>query len=378
MDRPRRYAFDPTPEPAAPTGGLRLPVVVAVSLVLGLVAGALAAAVTLAAGDRLESVAGFEPTLAPASGGRVPVSQTTRIADDVLPTVVSLVVRGADQVSSGSGFVIDPRGYIATNSHVVSPAEGSGSVTVSFGNGQRVRGEIVGRSPTYDLAVVKVDVDDLPTATFGDSDLVKVGDPVVAVGSPLGLSGTVTTGIISAIDRPVSTSDGNQASYISAMQTDAAINPGNSGGPLVDRRGHVIAIATAIATLGAQGQSGSIGLGFAIPMNRAKTVLQQLIRDGEAQYPVVGVLLDLTYTGPGARIQSDSAPGQAITPGGPADRAGLEPGDRVVAVDREVVSTPEEFVVAVRAHFPGDEVVLTVIRDGERLTLPITLGGAPG
>ena len=378
MDRPRRYAFDPTPEPAAPTGGLRLPVVVAVSLVLGLVAGALAAAVTLAAGDRLESVAGFEPTLAPASGGRVPVSQTTRIADDVLPTVVSLVVRGADQVSSGSGFVIDPRGYIATNSHVVSPAEGSGSVTVSFGNGQRVRGEIVGRSPTYDLAVVKVDVDDLLTATFGDSDLVKVGDPVVAIGSPLGLSGTVTTGIISAIDRPVSTSDGNQASYISAMQTDAAINPGNSGGPLVDRRGHVIAIATAIATLGAQGQSGSIGLGFAIPMNRAKTVLQQLIRDGEAQYPVVGVLLDLTYTGPGARIQSDSAPGQAITPGGPADRAGLEPGDRVVAVDGEVVSTPEEFVVAVRAHFPGDEVVLTVIRDGERLTLPITLGGAPG
>ena len=378
MDRPRRYAFDPTPEPAAPTGGLRLPVVVAVSLVLGLVAGALAAAVTLAAGDRLESVAGFEPTLAPASGGRVPVSQTTRIADDVLPTVVSLVVRGADQVSSGSGFVIDPRGYIATNSHVVSPAEGSGSVTVSFGNGQRVRGEIVGRSPTYDLAVVKVDVDDLPTATFGDSDLVKVGDPVVAIGSPLGLSGTVTTGIISAIDRPVSTSDGNQASYISAMQTDAAINPGNSGGPLVDRRGHVIAIATAIATLGAQGQSGSIGLGFAIPMNRAKTVLQQLIRDGEAQYPVVGVLLDLTYAGQGARIQSDSAPGQAITPGGPADRAGLEPGDRVVAVDGEVVSTPEEFVVAVRAHFPGDEVVLTVIRDGERLTLPITLGGAPG
>ena len=378
MDRPRRYAFDPTPEPAAPTGGLRLPVVVAVSLVLGLVAGALAAAVTLAAGDRLESVAGFEPTLAPASGGRVPVSQTTRIADDVLPTVVSLVVRGADQVSSGSGFVIDPRGYIATNSHVVSPAEGSGSVTVSFGNGQRVRGEIVGRSPTYDLAVVKVDVDDLLTATFGDSDLVKVGDPVVAIGSPLGLSGTVTTGIISAIDRPVSTSDGNQASYISAMQTDAAINPGNSGAPLVDRRGHVIAIATAIATLGAQGQSGSIGLGFAIPMNRAKTVLQQLIRDGEAQYPVVGVLLDLTYAGQGARIQSDSAPGQAITPGGPADRAGLEPGDRVVAVDGEVVSTPEEFVVAVRAHFPGDEVVLTVIRDGERLTLPITLGGAPG
>jgi putative serine protease PepD len=353
-------------------------VVVAVSLVLGLVAGAVAAMVTLAVGDRLDGLAGLEPTLAPASGGRAPASQTTRIADDVLPTVVSLVVRGEGQASSGSGFVVDSSGYIATNSHVVSPAADDGTVVVTFGTGQRVRGEIVGRSPTYDLAVVKVPVDDLPAATLGDSDLVEVGDPVVAVGSPLGLTGTVTTGIISAVDRPVTTSDAGEPSYISALQTDAAINPGNSGGPLVDRRGHVIGITTAIATVGLQGQSGSIGLGFAIPMNRARVVLQQLIREGEAQYPVVGVLLDLTFGGVGARIQPDSARGDAITPGGPADRAGMQPGDRVVAVDGEAVSTPEEFVVAIRSNLPGDEVVLTVVRDGDRVTLPVTLGGAPG
>ena len=375
---PSRYVFPSTPPVPAPARGPGLAAVVAVSLVLGLVAGALAAAVTLAVGDRLDRIPGLEPRLAPASGGRAPASQTTRIADDVLPTVVSLVVRGEGQASSGSGFVVDPGGYIATNSHVVSPAADGGTVVVTFGNGRRVRAEIVGRSPTYDLAVVKVAADDLPTATLGDSDQVEVGDPVVAVGSPLGLTGTVTTGIISAIDRPVTTSDAGEASYISALQTDAAINPGNSGGPLVDRRGHVIGITTAIATVGVQGQSGSIGLGFAIPMNQARVVLQQLIRDGEAQYPVVGVLLDLTYRGVGARIQPEQARGEAVTPGGPADRAGLEPGDRVVAVDGSPVATPEEFVVAIRSNLPGDEVVLTVVRDGERQTLPVTLGGAPG
>ena len=162
---------------------------------------------------------------------------------------------------------------------------------------------------------------------------------MVAVGSPLGLTGTVTTGIVSAVDRPVRTSDAGQASYISAMQTDAAINPGNSGGPLVDARGHVIGIATAIATLGVDGQSGSIGLGFAIPMNQARTILQQLIRDGEAQYPVVGVLLDLAYRGSGARIQSDSAPGDAVSPVGQPTRPAScrRP---VVAVDGDPVQTP--------------------------------------
>jgi putative serine protease PepD len=226
--------------------------------------------------------------------------------------------------------------------------------------------------------VLKIPADDLPVATFGDSDAVRVGDPVVAVGAPLGLTGTVTTGIISAVDRPVTTSDAGEASYISAVQTDAAINPGNSGGPLVDGRGHVIGIATAIATLGSDAESGSIGLGFAIPMNKARTILQQLIRQGEAEYPVVGVVLDLAYQGSGARVQSESASGLAVTPGGPADQAGMLPGDRVVAVDGDAVRTPEEFVVQIRARLPGDRVSLTVLRGGKRLTVPVTLGATVG
>jgi putative serine protease PepD len=291
---------------------------------------------------------------------------------------VALTVQGNGASATGSGFLVDRRGYIATNSHVVSPATDGGRIVVSFSTGQRAPGTIVGRSPTYDLAVVKVNVRDLPVATLGDSDLVRVGDSVVAVGAPLGLTGTVTTGIVSAVDRPVTTSDAGEASYISAMQTDAAINPGNSGGPLVDARGHVIAITNAIATLGVDGQSGSIGLGFAIPMNKARSILEQLIRDGEAKYPIVGVLLDLTYQGKGARIQPESAPGEAVTPGGPADQAGIAPGDRVVAVEGEPVATPEEFVVQIRARVPGDEVEITVVRNGDRMTVPVTLAGTVG
>ena len=369
-----RYVF-----PAdAPTRTLTLPSVIAVSVVVGLVAGTFAAVVTLWVNDRVEDLPGLRPTVAPASEGRAPASRTTQIADAVLPTVVSLAVSGDQQAATGSGFVVDPNGYIVTNNHVVSLAADDGTIVVTFSSGQRARASIVGSSPTYDLAVLKVNFDNLRVATFGDSDLVKVGDPVVAIGAPLGLTGTVTTGIVSAVDRPVSTSDAGEASYISAIQTDAAINPGNSGGPLVDARGHVIGITTSIATLSGGSQSGSIGLGFAIPGNKARTIVEQLIRDGEAEYPVVGVLLDLAYRGPGARIQRELQQGEAVTAGGPADEAGVEPGDLVVAVDGDRVESPEEFVVLIRSRLPGDQVELTIVRDGERLVLPITLGGTVG
>ena len=357
--------------------GLSLSAVVVVALVVGLVAGVLAAVVTLLVGDRVDAVPGLDVELQPASQGRVPASAVTEIADAVLPTVVSLSVQGGGQAATGSGFVVDQRGYLVTNNHVVAAAEEDGSVVATFSTGQRATARIVGTSPTYDLAVLKVDVDDLPVATLGNSDASRVGDLVVAVGAPLGLTGTVTTGIISALDRPVSTSDAAGASYISAVQTDAAINPGNSGGPLVDARGHVIGIATAIATLGS-GRSGSIGLGFAIPVNKARTIVEQLIRDGEAEYPIIGVNLDLTYRGPGARVQADSQPGDAVTPGGPADAAGLVAGDLIVAVDGERVSTPEDFVVEIRTRLPGDVVDLTVVRGDERLRLPVTLGATVG
>jgi putative serine protease PepD len=260
----------------------------------------------------------------------------------------------------------------------VSGAATEGSITATFSDGVQVPARIVGRSPTYDLAVVRVDRDDLPTAPLGDSDRLRVGDPVVAVGSPLGLSGTVTTGIVSALDRPVTTSDEGEASYINAIQTDAAINPGNSGGPLVDGRGRVVGITSAIATLGTGRSAGSIGLGFAIPVNQARRVAEQLIRTGEAEYPVVGVLLDLTYAGPGAKVQGPGASGNAVTPGGAADRAGVEPGDRILAVDGETVATYEEFVVLIRSLRPGDEIELLIQRGDKQLTLDLTLGATVG
>jgi putative serine protease PepD len=346
------------------------------ALLVGLVGGALAAAAVLWVDEQSDSIPGVVLPVAPVGAG--PPTRVTAIADAVLPTVVSLDVRGGGRGSSGSGFVVRPDGYIVTNSHVVSGAVGGGSVTVTFADGVQLPARIVGRSPTYDLAVVKVDRDDLPTALLGDSDRLRVGDPVVAVGSPLGLSGTVTTGIVSALDRPVTTSDAGEASYISAIQTDAAINPGNSGGPLVDGRGRVVGITSAIATLGTGGSSGSIGLGFAIPVTQAKVIVEQLIAEGEAEYPIVGVLLDLAGGGPGAQVQRASAPGAAVTPGGPADVAGVEPGDLIVAVDGEPIETFEEFVVLVRSQRPGDEISLLVERGDEELTLDVILGATVG
>lgn len=346
------------------------------ALVVGLIGGALAAAGVLWAEERSDTIPGVVLPVSPVADD--PPAGVTMVADALLPTVVSLNVRGADQGATGSGFVVRADGYVVTNSHVVSGAAEGGSIQVTFADGVQAPGRIVGRSPTYDLAVVKVDRQDLPTAPLGDSTRLRVGDPVVAVGSPLGLSGTVTTGIVSALNRPVTTSDGDEASYVSAIQTDAAINPGNSGGPLVDSRGRVIGITSAIATLSTGRSSGSIGLGFAIPVTQAKTIIEQLIATGEAEYPVVGVQLDLAYPGPGALIQRASAPGEAVTPGGAADLAGVAPGDLIVAVDSEPVETYEEFVVLVRAQRPGDQISIEVKRGDKRVTLEVILGATVG
>jgi putative serine protease PepD len=354
-----------------------LAVVVVAALLTGVVGGATAAALVLWQDARSDEIPGVSLPFVPADSSMEPVpGSVTSVADAVLPTVVSLSVRGTDRASSGSGVVVRPDGYILTNNHVVSDALEGGSITVTFSDGARVPARIVGRSPTYDLAVVRVDRRDLPTAVLGDSDGLQVGDPVVAVGSPLGLTGTVTTGIVSALDRPVTTSDAGEASYISAIQTDAAINPGNSGGPLVDGQGRVVGITSAIATLGG-GRSGSIGLGFAIPISQARTIAEQLIDDGQAVYPVVGVVLDLTYRGQGARIQSGGARAP-VTPGGPADLAGIEPGDVVVAVDGRPVDSFEEFVVLIRSRTPGDQVELSVEREDADLTVTVTLGATVG
>lgn len=285
------------------------------------------------------------------------------IAQRVLPSVVSIATQSNAGSGTGSGFVIDSGGMILTNNHVVDDvAIHGGVIRVTLNNGEHYEGTIVGRDASYDLAVVKIAASNLPALQFGDSDKVAVGDSVIAIGSPLGLAGTVTLGIISAKNRAVTAgSGGSESSFINAIQTDAAINPGNSGGPLVDLSGAVVGINSAIATTGSSfgGQSGSIGLGFAIPINQAKKTADQLIKFGSSTYPIMGVSLDTRFAGTGAKIPSTNG---AVSAGGPADRAGIKPGDIIVEIDGKAIGTADEAIVSVRSHSVGDMIKVKYVR----------------
>ncbi|MFF4686106.1 S1C family serine protease, partial [Streptomyces sp. NPDC001307] len=318
--------------------------------------------------------------------GRAPDS-VAGIAARALPSVVTLHVTGTEQSDTGTGFVLDTRGHILTNNHVVAPAGSGGEISVTFSSGDTVKAKVVGRDSGYDLAVVQVHgVHGLTPLPLGNSDDVRVGDPVVAIGAPFDLAGTVTSGIISAKERPITAGgekgDGSDVSYVDALQTDAPINPGNSGGPLLDSRARVIGINSAIRSADGGSdsdseQAGSIGLGFAIPVNQAKRVAEELINDGHATHPVIGVTLDMAYTGDGARIDGKSANGgPAVTRGGPGERAGLKAGDVITEVDGQRVHTAEELIVKIRAHRPGDRLRLTVRRDGTDREVPLRLGAA--
>jgi putative serine protease PepD len=279
------------------------------------------------------------------------------IAARVLPSVVSIETTSKVGGGSGSGFVISSNGYLLTNNHVIADAD---AINVVLNDGREFAAKVLGRDESYDLAVLKIKMTGLKALQFGDSEKVQVGDSVIAFGSPLGLSGTVTQGIISAKDRPVTAGDEDSStSFISALQTDAAINPGNSGGPLVDATGAVIGVNSAIATLGAGSQTGSIGLGFAIPINQARKTADQLIKDGKATYPVIGVSVDMNYTSGGALIAKKTT---AILPGGPAAKAGLRPGDLITAINGIKINTPEELIVEIRTNNVGDEVTITYLR----------------
>lgn len=303
-----------------------------------------------------------------------PVGSVAEIAQRVLPSVVSIEARSSDGGATGSGFVIDSSGYILTNNHVIASSVASGGdITVRLNNGSSYDATVVGRDSSYDLAVLKIAASALKALQFGDSDKVAVGDSVIAIGSPLGLSGTVTLGIISAKDRAVTAGESStENSFINALQTDAAINPGNSGGPLVDATGAVIGVNSAIASLGSSfnSQTGSIGLGFAIPINQARKTADQLIKNGKATYPVIGVSVDMNYSGDGALIAKSA---QAIVPGGPAAKAGLRSGDIITEFDGRPITSPEELIVAIRARNIGDTVVITYKRGPISKSATLTL-----
>ncbi|MEV6396889.1 trypsin-like peptidase domain-containing protein [Streptomyces sp. NPDC051907] len=319
-------------------------------------------------------------------GDRAPDS-VAGIAASALPSVVTLHVSGGGEQGTGTGFVLDEQGHILTNNHVVDPAGAAGDITVTFSGGETAGAKLVGKDSGYDLAVVKVSgVSGLKPLPLGNSDNVRVGDPVVAIGAPFDLQNTVTSGIISAKERPITAGgekgDGSDVSYVDALQTDAPINPGNSGGPLVDAKAHVIGINSAIraADSGAGadgGQAGSIGLGFAIPINQGKRVAEELINTGKATHPVIGVSLDMKYTGDGARVGDKGKDGSpSVTPDGPSAKAGIEPGDVITKIDGQRVHSGEELIVKIRAHRPGDQLELSLLRDGKELAKTLTLGSA--
>lgn len=323
------------------------------------------------------------------NGDRAPDS-VAGIAASALPSVVTLHVSGTAESGTGTGFVLDGRGHILTNNHVVAPAGSSGDITVTFSTGETASAELVGKDSGYDLAVVRVrGVSGLKPLPLGNSDNVQVGDPVVAIGAPFDLSNTVTSGIISAKQRPITAGgekgDGSDISYVDALQTDAPINPGNSGGPLVDSRAHVIGINSAIRAADSGrgpesgGQSGSIGLGFAIPINQGKRVAEELISTGKATHPVIGVTLDMKYTGDGAKVGTKGADGgPAVAEDGPADKAGIKSGDVITQVEGQRVHSGEELIVKIRAHRPGDDLDLKLTRGGEERTVTLKLGSASG
>jgi len=315
------------------------------------------------------------PTSAP---GTAP--DWTTVAQRVRPTVVAIQAR-VDQAgtSQGSGVIVNSQqGYIVTNNHVVADAD---LIQVIMVDGRLFEATMLGTDPSTDLAVIELDnpPDDLQEATFGDSTKVQVGDPVMAVGNPLGLDNTVTVGIVSALNRPVRT---NQAGAMvnpgdevltNAIQVDAAINPGNSGGPLFDRAGQVIGINSAIATLSADGdQAGSIGLGFAIPVNLVGHIAAQLIENGMAVHPLLGVTTDGSVGEVDGQLRAGAVI-EMVTPGSPADQAGLKAGDLIYGVDGVPITDEISLTATIRSYQPGATVKLLVSRDGQRLEITATL-----
>ena len=372
---PQPQPTDPKPPHRGRTGLTTVAVTALLASTLG--AGIGAGTVIAVTDDGTSSSTTTTTNSGVAAPAALPDGTVAKVANDVLPSVVSIQFTGSAGSGSGSGVVIDSDGLILTNNHVVESAAEGGSLTVNFTDGTSTSAEIVGRDPSADLAVIRVDKSDgLVPVTLGSSDSLKVGQTVIAIGSPLGLSGTVTTGIVSAKNRPVTAgpgTPGTETSVLNAIQTDAAINPGNSGGALVNLKGELVGINSAIATLGAAagGQSGSIGLGFAIPVDEAKWIVDQLVANGEAVHAQLGVSVgDATGDVLGAELQS-------VEGGTAAADAGLQDGDIVTGFNGQTIDSADSLVAAVRSIEPGSKVTIEYSRNGSTDSATTTIGTAP-
>ncbi|MEU8222289.1 trypsin-like peptidase domain-containing protein [Kribbella sp. NPDC048915] len=369
-------AAEPKPKPRA-----GLAVVALTALLVGTAGGVGGAAVYSATADHTANTPSVTAPLngnqaAPASA---PDGSVQSAASKVLPSVVKIAVTTQRGGATGSGIVISKDGLIVTNNHVVAGGGPGANITVTLNDGRTVKATVKGTDPLTDLAVIDADADDLTPATLGESGKLQVGQGVVAIGSPFGLDATVTSGIVSALNRPVTGGDDDPDSttVFPAIQTDAAINPGNSGGALIDLAGQVVGINSAIKTAGGSGQSegGNIGLGFAIPIDQAKPIIDELVAKGKATHARLGVTVGDAQSSDG--LTSGARLGE-VTPGGAADKAGLQAGDVVTAVDGKAIASGDALVAAVRSHRPGDQVKLTIVRGGKTQAVTATLGSDNG
>jgi putative serine protease PepD len=366
---------DATPPPADPTPDIplgpprSLGLVAVVSLIVGLLAGGLGAAIGYTAATRRENpqAALGANARAAAPPQRAPESLAALVAR-VMPSVVTVMGVGSQGESLGSGFFVTTDGYVLTNEHVLADVPDE-AVRVTLSDARTVTAHVVGRDPESDLAVLKVDQGDFRPVVLADSDSVAVGDPVIAVGAPLALAGTVTSGIVSALDRTIETRDvGGVQRYYAAIQTDAAVNRGNSGGPLFDLAGRVIGINSVIKSLVEDGEeAGNIGIAFAIPINQASRIASEIIDTGKARRTIIGAEIE-EFRGPGGGARLT-----AVSTGGPAAAAGLRNGDVVLRLGKHLIEAPHDLIALVRRFDPGTVVTLVYRRGASTLTASVTL-----
>jgi putative serine protease PepD len=372
--------------PARPRRGRRVALassVVAASLLVGGGAGVGGAAVYTAWHDDSSSPLGSaaSPTtskVVSTPSSPAPQGSVQTVAAEVLPSVVKIDVSGPQGAGSGSGIILSSDGEILTNNHVVELAGNGGTLRVTFNDGSHADAKVLGTDPLTDTALVQAaNVSGLTPATIGKSSDLAVGQSVVAIGSPLGLDATVTSGIVSALNRPVdvgSDGQGNSTVY-PAIQTDAAINPGNSGGALVDLSGHVVGINASIATAGesAGGQSGNIGVGFAIPMDEVMPIVDEMAKGETPTHARLGVSVAATSQSPDG-IQSDNGASiEKVNAGSTAESAGIAPGDVITKVDDHLITDADSLIATIRSYRPGDKVTVTYVHDGQTKTADLTL-----